>query len=224
MEENTNSSSNPSSIPPQPSTSPPSPPKKSKLIYLLVGFIILFILTVSSVAGVYIYKASRVKPTPTPLAQTPTPTVDPTASWKTYKSPNGFSLNYPTAWEENKDAIQMGNPHAEITLVKSPASKVSTGLLVSLFDNPNGQSLQGFINFHKTVGVYPNLDASHYVKNSSSLGISGEWLIDRNAPGAQAYHSVLIASGKNVIAIDCPTALCNDQLFDQILSTFQFTN
>lgn len=87
------------------SSAPQTPPSdlkpKQKLPLAIIIGIVLFLLVAGSVAGFYVFKQQSlksIKPTPSPVVQKqiPTPTSDPTASWKTYTSNDGkFSFKYP---------------------------------------------------------------------------------------------------------------------------------
>jgi hypothetical protein len=114
MENQTDQNLNPTqSISPDVQTSPISNPvnpptsaPKSKFPLALIVGIILFLLVAGSAAGFFVFKPQIeklvAKPTPSPVVQqptsTPTPTIDPTANWKTYTSDNSlypFSFKYP---------------------------------------------------------------------------------------------------------------------------------
>jgi hypothetical protein len=155
---------------------------------------------------------------------TPTKTPNPTANWKTYTSKDkSFSFQYPDSWKEARKESGM-----EIILTAPLSPECSpphacggglNGVSVSVLANPTALSLQNFIAEDKQ----NRFSLSHFTKNSSTLGLSNDWVIDRNPPGgAGPGQEALLAYGNNVIEFYCGS--CSNETFDQILSTVKFTN
>lgn len=147
-----------------------------------------------------------------------------TANWKTYTSKtNLFSFKYPSTWKEDRN-----EPGEEVILTAPPSPEcapphacggVLDGVSVSVYNNPTSLSIQDFIK----KDPYNMYNLSHFVKNSVSLGIPADWVIDRNSPGAGSQQEeVLIPKGTKVI--DLGFNGLSDQQVNQILSTFNFTN
>ena len=142
------------------------------------------------------------------------------ANWKTYtNSQFGFSFQYPSSWNEDKELEKMSltDPNVLVDFATT-RDAFGNGVNMEIFNNPSS-SIQSFIADHQKDTVYPNLTREPFVKNSSTLGIPGDWVIDRNAPGAVGGEYALIPSGKIVIGFYCTG--CSDGLTDQILSTFK---
>ncbi len=79
---------------------PQSKPRPSKVFI----FLIVFVLLVGVGAGAYFLGMQNLQPAAQPITTQvvikPTPTVDPTANWKTYNnSTYGFSFKYPSEWK-----------------------------------------------------------------------------------------------------------------------------
>jgi hypothetical protein len=151
------------------------------------------------------------------------PTQSPNANWKTYTSKDkSFSFQYPASWKED-----LNEPGSEVVLSAPPRPECAPphacgggldGLSVSIHANPNTVSLQSFIKDDKLNMFH----LSHFVKNASTFGISYDWIIDRDAPGAGSGQQVLIAYGSKVIDLYCGS--CSNETIDQNLSTIKFLN
>lgn len=74
------------------------------MIFLLIGFILLFVIAAGTTSAIYFSKSFSPQPTPIPTPQIPTPTPDPTANWKSYDG-DGFTLKYPPTFQIKTDKI-----------------------------------------------------------------------------------------------------------------------
>jgi hypothetical protein len=161
-----------------------------------------------------------------PKAPTPTPASNPTATWKTFTSTTGkFSFIYPSAWNV------------------ATGGSLETGTETSSF-GPNVTSASEDVNSKLGIDMqHPSqstgiIDAKTYLDASSPLkGLTpSNYIID----GIKAYRLVYSDTGSrfdtlfldknNIIYVisfgqhGVPSISASDQdLFNQILSTFKFT-
>lgn len=90
-------------------------PKKSKLIYIFWGMLVLLIVTIGASATVYISKSFKTNP-PQKLLTSPSPEKTQklnTQDWKIYNG-NGFSFQYPMDWELNDNSSLSYEPSIQI--------------------------------------------------------------------------------------------------------------
>jgi eight-cysteine-cluster-containing protein len=203
----------PTSMDNLPNTTPPPRhiPKSAVIIFSLMLLIIL------GLGGFNLYKNfanqnTTITPTPSIHVQaSPTSTPNFTADWKTYKSTrSGFSMRYPSNWIEDTTTtdyeIYAYTPH--------PGGSGLDGMSIRIMENPRSLPLEEFLKQEKN----NQFSSNNFIKETSTLGIPLEWMIDRNAPGAGGGQETLIAHGTKVIVFYCGN--CNDQLTNQILSSF----
>ena len=239
----------PSSVPPQPvtpvsqpvtapqSVNPPAPaqppvpqipPKKPKsaLSTLLILFLILFV----GIGGFFGYQKFVVKetpPEPTPVATiAPTPTTDPTTDWKTYTNTiHGISFKYPVTWiidqsKENTDpngSVKLSKDTAKITIllnmdgigglgrdyIGSPTT--FAGLNLFKYEAETTYAAEESFKGTRTIGITESLTKSlgFFRYNNKTYSITLSY------PIADHQKEIIIEAQKE---------------FDQILSTFKFTN
>ncbi|MDZ7587277.1 MAG: hypothetical protein U0946_05970, partial [Patescibacteria group bacterium] len=100
----------------------PTPPRKPSFTWLFI-FIILFLLAST---GVLAYQYYQLKTQVVNLTPTSVPTVspkpspapaDPTADWKTYVDPSGYTFSYPGEFKleqsDNKVVVRIDPPNIE---------------------------------------------------------------------------------------------------------------
>lgn len=208
-----------------------SPDPKNQQRLLLYGLVVLLILLIAEGAGYLLRVNNQQSSYPTTITnkvspkRTPTLNRTNTSNWKIYTNTQyGFSFQYPSSWKEDKN-------QEKSTLALSPnivadfattRDSMGQGLDMQIFSNPNSVSAQDFISRHQSENNYPNMLGSHFKKNPSTLGIPGDWLIDRTALGAVGGEQALIPLNNVVVDLYCIG--CNDQITDKILSTFKFTH
>ena len=217
---------NPQPTIPSPET-PPVPPdinkgKSKKVLWLAIGFFILSLV----IAGAYFLgrKGSLVQkvasiPTPSPILITPTPspTADPIVDWETYiNTQYGFSIKHP---KELVESIEISN------------------------DGSFGKQI--FFNISKTKpedckGGCPIIEKSEkiLIANLAATKLEG-YKGEIGGCGPQKYLSYVFEKNSDFIVFTLNAAGCEElrtpqativqideeeiNLFDQILSTFQFT-
>ncbi|MDO8657921.1 MAG: hypothetical protein Q7K55_04225 [Candidatus Levybacteria bacterium] len=219
-------------------TVPLSIPQKSKLpLFILIAFIFLILIG----GGGYIIKSSNLKnqisnpqlnsqnltPTQTTIIS---PTIDPTANWKTYTS-SDFTFKYPSDWnfQIQKGAtsiLKTGVQQTQILLGK-PSYKDETGRTLTVPVIPPTVVL--------TTATYATSTASNlknYVNDLNAYNTPPKWSeIKINEITAQKVVHLLCQSGqcedilitKGNMIIDFSDEN-NGVYIDQILSTFRFTN
>ncbi len=126
----------------------PEPTKKS--FPWLIVIVIIFLLAGSSVLAYKYYQLKQqitqipASSIPTPLStETPLPSADPTANWKTYiDSECGFEIKYPLEWQAEKDCVKgLGKELPVINCLKSldfkgylgvPSNNIEQGAAITM--------------------------------------------------------------------------------------------
>ncbi len=210
---------------------PSIPPELPKTFpkWIIIGIILLLLAATS----VFAYKYYQLKqptfnPQPTPTPQTtninPSPTPDPTANWKTYTNDEfKFSLRHPNSW----DTKMLGSDNSK-TLIIAPQDTI-----VKL---PNegfggGSFLTLSVNFYKQPQSTPKTDESQLISQVSSITLDHKpaqrytTQILQDLPGfskGDVIDTVVIENNGLYLKIDFMKKEYKT-IFDQILSTFKFT-
>jgi len=215
----------------QQSTPPNSPiaeVKKAKNIQTIILVILLMIsLGVGGYFAYIYYQKSEQQTSETPITQTapsPTPTPDPTANWQTYSnSVQGITFKYSPLWSlvEKEGQVEQGTTYNTQVQLQQNEAKIT---MVFNMDGIGGQG--------QTYQGQPfNLDGNNlfrFVKtnsydNTQMVGISTSLT---NTLGVFEVngktYSIILAYPVS----DSQTEIGNslEKEFDQILSTFKFTN
>ena len=233
---NPENSTTPSVNPP---VSNPSKPRNKLPLALIIG-IVLFLLIAGSAAGFYVLKPQIMKlvskpiptTTPKPAIQTPPPTHDPTANWKTYTNKKlGFLIRYPA--DSLIDANEICTNKVDYLGLYSKKSKKE------IKDNPN----------LFCVVALPELRVGAVFSNKLQEKSDEYWKVDTeqfsignkvfkkyistrtekayegiNSPFKKTVQIEINKSGqKYSISYGFPMLL-SEELINQILSTFQFTD
>lgn len=188
-----------STVPPTPNTPvvPAIPtPAKSKLPMVLVSLVVLLLIGGGGIfLGTQFAKAPT--PSPAPVLVTPTVPADPTANWQTYANTKyNFSFKYPLNWNIRALAgSQQSLATASDFVIEGPYSNLT--------------SLEGTPLYNLTVSVVDKQEEStstptHIIK---SLPIGNQFVTFE-------FSSSQIP----------PQAVTVNSDFDQILSTFKFTD
>ena len=191
------------------------PPKKFPALTLIL--LILLLLTATLVIYLFLQvrqlTLEKLTPSPTP---TPSPSADPTAGWKTYTHKDlGFEIKVPTALEIiEKPVIRIGDKISIFTSTNNPESckgdcqiideaetkivnQTTMRYLSGWWGEIGGNIAQSYVSY-----VIP-LDGNYIQIQLQELPFSAEYIPGRNIQKIQANEL---------------------QQFDQILSTFKFTN
>jgi len=239
---------NPSSPPviPDPIGNPESSnpiKRKPKFSFFVIIGIIIFLLLAGSAAGFYVFKPQIMnlisKPTPTPIVipgltrnpVSPSPTPDPTAGWKTYTSTKAnYSFKHPAELPlvNVSPSPQCASCVEDIQLTPNfnPASQDNTISLILVFKDSRIKTIDDYVStFIKGDQTRINLQ---YTTISGEKAVSSK--LSGGIPPLPIAEYAVVRNGLYYIIRleDCiETNKHRDKnvtLFDQILSTFKFTN
>lgn len=163
--------------------------------------------------------------TATPKATTTTSATDETANWKTYTNEKyGFSFKYPGDWTYKTNA----GTETLLTIGLFPPSKTEGyeyfGDITINVENSNGLTLEDFAkekNYASATEIEWNSTAESEPINIS--GVSG--IKYPQIAGMMPSTISIVKSGNYVYEIqDIKPSHQQDGIYDQILSTFEFTN
>lgn len=202
---------------------PPSPINPRVIILIVLIIIVALVLGV----GVYTLNSSKKQSTsPQPsILPSPKPTVDPTANWKTYtNSVLQFSIRYPSDWNieeiENKTIILIKSPNVEY---QEPVNKVVKGAEIRIQISPYNYS-GNISSLIQKPGTVPEADITYISSilvevseiesvKTISTGLYGK-VVQYQIPKENKIYEIGIYTSDQTI----------QNTFDQILSTFKFTN
>jgi len=217
----------------QPVNVPPQTKSSSKLL-VIIGVLAVLLLTLGS--GYYVLQSQTQKPTPSPtlvstVSPSPAPTTDPTANWKTYKnSKYGFEVQYPTDWyakeyqdffllfgksPEPKELFPLIHPWPDLYIATSTTLLTEQELNKSNIEQ--GATIEGqSLNQRKyTVTTFAGVKANQRVGLSSGLVDSNQITqisFNHNNYGWTISYPNTDYKGNHLA------------IYDQILSTFKFTD
>lgn len=236
-------------VPPQPTMqvepiAPQIPKSKSKFLLILL---VVLVLVALGLAGVFAYRKYISNPTaspttqPTPISSptpTPAPTPDVTANWKTYtNTAYNYLVKYPLDWEiavkGDADASTFDAPYLESPCNYDSGQLCSQMQIETGTYDPNKKFEPNFII--NLTGSKPDK-----ISNTTSTTVGGE-----EAQGFEYFQSnygdsgrllyVIVTNHKNTKYVftyvesqknrtfQTGVDWQNKKIFNQILSTFQFT-
>lgn len=152
---------------------------------------------------------------------TTSPTVDPTANWKTYENKQyGFSFKYPAKYKQlisnNLICITVNEPDKDYggcDIYVSPGNLITSAEknIQSTLGLPTNKSLKTFAN---------EVNWDYLEKSFGDLN----WIIfhQNEGPGEGAYHNFVSSTGV-IVDISVKSNLYKSDELYQILSTFKFT-
>jgi hypothetical protein len=191
--------------------------------------IIVVLLVVIGIEGVYIAANSTLDPSqnqisPPPISPTPFPdqSANPTANWKTYTNNKfNFSFSYPGYWELRDHTSETNQTYQTIVLFSQDKSAHDYGFTIdiSIWSNPDNLSTEEFVPKH-ILTSNKNLQYKDINLNGT---IAKQAL---NLPNQIDASDIFIKNGKYIISISGAYAdiKAHKDIFDQILSTFTFTD
>ncbi len=227
--------------------------------WLIIGLVI-FALVVLGVAGIFAYQNYQLKeqveklslgpsiiptkelqPTPRRVALTlsPTPTSDPTASWKVYRNDNfGFQLSYPPEWDLKLGAGQaflfqafLKKEDGSQRPVEMPGGTTITPyyqILVSIQNNPKNLSAKDF--YLKDFTPEARKDAE---RGLEEINVAGEKAIkyqEAVGPSSGLATTVSVSHDSKIYQLSYGAIAHKAThekyltIFNTILSTFKFIN
>ncbi|MBU1085553.1 MAG: hypothetical protein ABIJ43_00615 [Candidatus Beckwithbacteria bacterium] len=231
----------PQSIPSLTSQASPILPRKKSFKWLTV-LIILILLTSTAIFAYQYFQLKQITPqpqtTPTPLTIiNPSPSLDPTADWKTYTS-SKYTFKYPSEWIVDEKCTKLGHPASNPCAYSSdyhPITKkiepgeggidtvteynIGTLLSVDLIDDITYDSV-GFCSPGGPLSIY----------NCHEKIINGNRYVTREI-GTYFYNTTvinvwLLMDNNAVVDLNFFFSKANKindlKIFDLILSTFKF--
>lgn len=223
-------------------------PKTNSFLVVLLS--VLLFLSVS-IAGFFAFQTQKLvkelnilKIMPTPIASTeptqmPVATLDPTANWKTYTSAK-YTLKYPGGWIVDEKCTKLGHPASNPCIYSSDYHPVTRKV------EPGDGGSDTVTEYN--VGTLLNIDLLENVAydpngfcspgGPASIGDCYEKTINGNRyalreSGSYPYpptsiNAWLLINNNGVVDLGFSFSKANKvadlQIFDQILSTFKFTN
>lgn len=165
------------------------------------------------------------------VAAQPTPTTDPTANWKTYTNTGyGLSFKYPPDWEV-KDPKKTTDFETGIGLIpKNKDNALGTPLYIIKYDNPNKLDLKSWRNEYNSKNI---LSHSFFPEQLEKTLIAGKqtYLTEKgDCEPNYCYLAIILVDDKIFMFYDDSTGYSQEEIkinrtiFNQILSTFKFTN
>ena len=226
---------------PMPSSIPPELPKAFPK-WIIIGIILLFLAAISIFAYKLILRnkvtplpeptpTASTQPTPTPQTTNinPSPTPDPTADWKIYTNRQyGIEFKYPP-YLIKKDILwpsqSIGRPKLDFDLKGGPY-ELYLFQIYSIEKSESSLSLNDWVVKHQSgVGRYVYGDPPHSSLRGSyqtaELKLTPD---DIYAVFFTNKRFAFLFLGYNLEKDRSPNAQDRQVIFDQILSTFQFSN
>ena len=193
-------------------------PKSNKSLLLLMAALILILLAST---GYLAFQNNQLRKEISQLqsSPSPTPTPDPTANWKTYSNDAyKYSFKYPSSWKINTTSPQ--TTYLEAGSVDEP----QTFARVSISETgENNKSVEELARSWRSGAVEKiQVGGEEAAKVLQNPNPEGEPLVQ----GGYTI-SVFVKNKSNInLLIQLETANLNtyQAIFDQILSTFKFTN
>lgn len=230
--------------PPQP-VAPPVPPvfpKKNNLAVILLSVFLLVTLLISGYLFLQVQSLTKqlaqlqVQPTPTPQStEIPSPTLDPTANWKTFVNTTfKYLLKYPQTWlvsaKGNVDPTTFDMPIFE-SKCNYEKGELCQQIYVEATRNSDPADLNPtFVKNDDIVTNTQNLKIDgetakifeHFQTNYQGVPGIFRYVILTNHAGYR--YTILYLESKKGKEFKTGSDLENKIIFDQILSTFKFIN
>ena len=171
----------------------------------------------------------EIRKTSSPVPQ-PTQVQDETANWKTYTSSLGqYSIRYPNNWYQSEEKGNNASPILKISPSSNTDNISNYGqtIFVSVQDSPKNLTIEEF----NVEGITVQLPGGKMGKPQYTYtpilvdGIEGKRSTD--IPGQFENDTVFAKKGNRIYEINWvkgPGAQIMKETFDQILSTFKFTD
>lgn len=206
-----------------------TPPAKAFLSAKIILLIITSLILIAG-GGTYFVLNSKSKPKPAPIVfqaaptSTPTPTVDPTASWKTYTD-TIISFKYPNSWVFKSPPVLNASSYN----ISSPDQK---------YGGEGGALISGAILYDPVASkmILPNVTPDHAfdsrkadILESRTVNVGTSTGIVYKLQNTRTISFVfLIQNGGKSTGVGLETLSQNittyQSIFDQIFSTFKFTD
>ncbi len=211
----------------QPKADGPLAQKPKFSLALIIG-IVLFLLVAGGVVGFYVFKPQLMslisKPTPTPspaevLMKVSTPTPDPTANWETYTNKYyGISLKYPKSFIVKDELLSLwGTLTLQENITVTNNGKSGNPYKITIY-------LRDARGYDKYVNFLASPEAAEEKRPITINGISGFELKSNGHRVILLPYHVNDIPDMGGLLIESQYMPQEDDLFNQIIQTFKFTN
>ncbi len=185
---------------------------------ILGGGLVYFLVTNQTKQPIYSSTSNIPQPLSTQSSPISSP-ADETANWKTYTNTTlGFTFMYPSNWKESAlPTSSIQSPDTKIDNVHS----LTTGTRVLIETYSYGKTIESNVNALFSDCAQKNLLETFMIGPHSAKEYS------YFCPGSPENSLAVIIQGNDnvfVIRFETIPQNTNKQVFDQILSTFKFTN
>lgn len=229
-------------VPPVETTSVPenlvTPPNSSKKVSPLVIGMGLLLTILLLIVGLLAYQNSKLQgemdslrtanaetesKKMEPAEPTPTETPDPTADWETYTG-NGITFKYPPEWNASDYEITTTYDLEGIVRLQplTPDVDIFAYMDLSIWENPNNLSLKEYDEQIIQSEFSPNRLNQPDAKEVKLDVFTAYKTEDFNCEPHNCDMYVIPLEGQ-ILEIHSYTDYVTDKVFDQILSTFEFT-
>src|SRR5258706_8253292 len=149
--------------------------------------------------------------------------------WQVYNAPSKlttakspYSFKYPPNWIEAVGQRYVQSNYIEDTITNNTSYLSKRYIFtVDTIMNKNASTLGEFISQHQTNTAYPDFALNSFSKDTSVKISDINWMIDRDVSNDRANETVILLKGNTAVLLTCTN--CGDDITNQILSTFKFT-
>lgn len=190
----------------------------NKLFLITLAIVVLFTIVY---AGIYLYLGSQLyqisKPNQAPITTQPSPAPDETANWKTYANKSySYSFDYPSDWEINEKTVH------RIVITDRILKKGLLVVVLGVDTKENYKDIQDWFT-----RITEDKNSIDKVVETKKISLDGEigYLTKYESSLVNAesifYNAIVIHNGTSLQLV---FTHIDKIIFDQILSTFKFTN
>lgn len=196
-------------------------PKYSHRAFLIVGFVLTILLSISSIILFYQNSLLRQQLSLVQIPSSPTPIPNPTANWKTFISPTfNFSIKYPNSWTAACKDPEGDWLSGTICDLRAPNTEIDHGQLLS--GATIGVGVEKPNQNYKTLEEKIAFDTKNYGYQSTAKTINN---IEGYLYTSSSNNVFVAKNGQYFIMLSwIPLSSTNQyrDTIDQILFTFKF--
>lgn len=208
----------------QPEIQPVSPPPKTSfnLKWLIVPILLITLITLISL--IFLSRSQTSQKTTnnqqSTISNTPSPSPNPTAGWKTFKSTtNDYVIEYPPDWSSR--SVDRGTVISSYVEFSQPVPNVRAKIEISTYDNPKKLSSKEWINNPNKNRQDP--DDSVESKPLTIDGIQAYVRVDNSLNSENTViYLVYLQKDNKIYSFWAGGNKKYEQVLFQILSTFKF--